>query len=137
MPALSGADAAKDTATYQGTDISFLWAPPGREMYRNVSVRMEGMDRRAQKEDHYGGALIVESRLSSHWIVGAAYQYAEEPDNSNWHTEKSSAILTFWQSPFVRLRAEYDHVDPNFGESSNQFLFQLTFAAGPHKHDTY
>jgi hypothetical protein len=46
--------------------------------------------------------------------------------------------LTWWQSEFVRLRAQYGHVHHDFlDRTEDRFTFQMTFAAGPHKHDTY
>ena len=49
----------------------------------------------------------------------------------------SSDLLTFWQSPFVKLRAEYDWIDAPNDEQTNQVVFEVLFAAGPHKHETY
>jgi hypothetical protein len=46
--------------------------------------------------------------------------------------------LTWWQSEFVRLRGEYGYLrDSRTGERENRFTLQLTWAAGPHKHETY
>ena len=46
--------------------------------------------------------------------------------------------LTWWESEFVRIRAEYRHVaDQTTDHSDDRFILQLTWAAGPHKHDTY
>jgi hypothetical protein len=54
--------------------------------------------------------------------------------------------ITFWQSEFVYLRLEYQHGERipyvAFDETparrtDNRVLFQIDFAAGPHKHEKY
>jgi hypothetical protein len=42
------------------------------------------------------------------------------------------------ESEFVRVRAEYDVLGGFEGnDSSGLFALQLTFAMGPHKHESY
>jgi hypothetical protein len=49
-----------------------------------------------------------------------------------------SPTLTWWQSEFVRIRAEYDFLSGiEGGDGSGMFILQATFAMGPHKHATY
>jgi len=53
-----------------------------------------------------------------------------------------SPFLTFWQSEFVRLRAQYQHVSRDFAsahgpDDDDRLWVQVTFAAGPHKHEEY
>jgi hypothetical protein len=55
-------------------------------------------------------------------------------DDSAWLI---SPTLTWWQSEWVRIRAEYDHLERSMGETTNLFALQITFAMGPHKHETY
>ena len=46
--------------------------------------------------------------------------------------------MTWRQSPFVKYRVEYNHVDGHGMEEPEDILyFQLIFAAGPHKHERY
>ena len=45
--------------------------------------------------------------------------------------------LTWWQSEYVRLRAEVQLLENDLGDEENRFALQLTWAAGPHKHETY
>ena len=60
-------------------------------------------------------------------------QEPDDPDESAWLV---APTLTWWQSEWVRLRAEYNHLSDPFG-TQNQVLIQFTFAMGPHKHETY
>ena len=53
------------------------------------------------------------------------------------HTWIYSPYLTFWQSEFVRLRAQYDYLDNNIAGIDRRMILQVTFAAGPHKHEAY
>ena len=51
-------------------------------------------------------------------------------------------FLTFWQSEFVRLRLQYQYAERNFigpqgPEYDNRAWVQVTFAAGPHRHEAY
>ncbi|HPR64215.1 MAG TPA: hypothetical protein PK014_08325 [Thermoanaerobaculia bacterium] len=138
LSALRGANPDDQWMNYYGMDFTCLWEPPGREKYRNASVRFEIMEREGlDGNDSLGGSLILESRLSRRWIVGAAGQYAEEPTDNALSTTMLSGVLTFWQSPFVKLRAEYDWIDAPNDEQTNQVVFEVLFAAGPHKHETY
>jgi len=54
------------------------------------------------------------------------------------HQWQLGPYLTWWQSPFVKLRFELDYADGNT-EAADEivFSFQTVFAAGPHKHERY
>jgi hypothetical protein len=46
--------------------------------------------------------------------------------------------ITWWQSPFVKFRLEYDHADGKGIENPEDIIWlQAVFAAGPHKHERY
>lgn len=105
---------------------------------------LDGLDESAEgviasgREAAGGFWSLAEMRLSPSWLVGARFDRVrspEEPDVTQW---LFSPTLTWWQSEFVRLRAEYDLLS-GFEEEdrSGMFLLQVTFAMGPHKHATY
>ena len=81
---------------------------------------------------------MAELRLSSQWLVGGRFDRVENPaapDVTQW---LASPTLTWWQSEFVRIRAEYDFLSGlEGGDGSGRFLLRATFAMGPHKHATY
>ena len=53
-------------------------------------------------------------------------------------SETLPAAATPLQEAFVRLRGEYNYLkDLGTGKAENRFSLQLTWAAGPHKHETY
>ena len=81
---------------------------------------------------------LGEVRLSQSWLVGGRFDRTEnpiDPDETAWLV---SPTLTWWQSEYVRLRAEYDLLGRSFLTGrEGRLLLQVTFAMGPHKHETY
>lgn len=88
--------------------------------------------------DAAGFWTMAEARLSTDWLVGARFDRVEsplEPDVTQWLV---SPTLTWWQSEYVRLRAEYDLLSGFEDQSrTGQLLLQVTFAMGPHRHEAY
>ncbi|MGB9619902.1 MAG: hypothetical protein ACPL7K_05785, partial [Armatimonadota bacterium] len=56
---------------------------------------------------------------------------------SGAHQWQVSPYLTWWQSPWVKWRLEYDHRWGKGLSSDDRLILQCTFAAGPHKHERY
>ena len=81
---------------------------------------------------------LGELRLSQSWLVGGRFARTEHPENLEETAWLFSPTLTWWQSEYVRLRLEYDLLGRSFTpEREGHLLFQVTFAMGPHKHETY
>ena len=126
-----------------GAEMSFNWAPPERSLYRGVVVRggvmlsdpgaVSGL---AEPEAALGVWSLAEVKLSRQWIAGGRYEWVENPEDPTESAWLASPALTYWQSEYVRLRAEYD-VLGNPGNTTGQFTLRITFAMGPHKHETY
>jgi hypothetical protein len=58
-----------------------------------------------------------------------------EDDSYRWQV---GPYITWYQSPFVHFRAEYNHQDGDgTGPEENVVWLQCIFAAGPHKHERY
>jgi len=126
-----------------GAEMSFNWAPPERSLYRGVVVRGGVMlsDPGAfsgftEPEAALGVWTLAEVKLSRQWIAGGRYGWVENPEDPTESAWLASPTLTYWQSEYVRLRAEYD-VLGNPGNTTGQFTLRITFAMGPHKHETY
>ncbi len=79
---------------------------------------------------------LAEVKLSRQWIAGGRYEWVENPEDPAESAWLASPALTYWQSEYVRLRAEYDILG-NPGKTTRQFTLRITFAMGPHKHETY
>ena len=148
-----------------GADVSFLWEPADRALYRNVEWRSEIylLDRDILAPDNSGQDTLnawglysyVQSKVARNLEVGMRYDYYE-PDGKSYaatagaplmplaYTAKDAyrwqlcPYLTWWQSEWVKFRLEYDYADGRGMEKPEHLvLFQAIFAAGPHKHERY
>jgi hypothetical protein len=146
------------TTTIYGTDFNFVWEPVNRAKYRGLELRGEYIVSRFDEED--GSTVDSQSfytyltwKLNRRWIVGFRYDNAElpwdrfelfdgVPFREGLRETAWTPFLTFWQSEFVRLRLQYQNATRDFdfpqgdGDEERVWL-QVTFAAGPHKHEAY
>jgi hypothetical protein len=143
--------------TLLGVDINYLWEPVQRARYRGVELRAEYIhsdyetDGDSVRADSYYAYLSY--KLGRRVTVGVRYDNAElpYPDVHLFHEQPFteglketawSPYLTFWQSEFVRLRLQYQQASRDFDwewgpKDDKRLYFQVTFAAGPHKHEAY
>ncbi|MGB5159873.1 MAG: hypothetical protein WBP10_07630 [Thermoanaerobaculia bacterium] len=141
-----------------GFDFAYVWEPTNRARYRSLEFRGEYIhtnydtgDTASIASDSYYAYLF--GRLSRRWIVGLRYDNAELP-GFNFHIYDPeefreglkdtgwTPFLTYWQSEFVRLRLQYQRIDRDFispkgPKQDNRLWLQVTFSAGPHKHESY
>ena len=125
-----------------GAEMAFNWAPPQQSLYRGIVVRGGVMlsdpeaVRGLRGEWAWGIWSLAEIKLSQQWVAGGRYDWVENPEDPSESAWLASPTLTYWQSEYVRLRAEYDILG-NPGKTTRQFTLRITFAMGPHKHETY
>ncbi len=127
-----------------GGEVSFTWRPPARSLYRGVNVRggvmvLDGLvaaDGTHLAQQAKGFYAMAEYRLGQQWLAGARYDWTENPNNPDETAWLVSPTLTWWQSEFVRIRGEYDLLGRG-DTRPGRFMLQVTFAMGPHKHETY
>jgi hypothetical protein len=138
-----GNGAGGDTRVW-GADLTVDWAPPGRSKYREVVWRTEALlSERDDPEtglsaEAWGGYSYLEALLARNLWAGVRYDRVEDPLAPERLTEAVVPYVTWWQSEYVRLRGEYRHVEDDLtGETEKGFTLQLTWAAGPHKHEAY
>ena len=127
---------------YLALDLAYDWYPAGRELYRGFTMR--GMLLRSwldledgTSRDAWGSYLYAQYRFTARWVAGLRWDWVEdqrEADHDYWGL---SPYPTFWQSEFVRLRSQYSYRRDNLYGTDHRFELQLTFAAGPHKHESY
>lgn len=91
------------------------------------------------EQDHAIGLwAAAEMRLSQSWLAGARFDRTENPEDPEETAWLVSPTLTWWQSEYVRLRLEYDLLGRSFLDGNEgRLLLQVTFAMGPHRHETY
>jgi len=148
-----------------GADVSFLWEPADRALYRNIEWRSEIflLDRDILAPDNsgidnlnaWGLYSYIQSKVARNMEVGMRYDYYE-PDGKGYAATAGAPLmplaytaddafrwqlcpyLTWWQSEWVKFRLEYDYADGRGMERPEHLvLFQANFAAGPHKHERY
>ncbi|MCH7562397.1 MAG: hypothetical protein IH968_01120 [Gemmatimonadetes bacterium] len=126
-----------------GIETAFNWIPPGRSRYRGLTLRAGAMvldpERRGDdlNPDAAKGAWAMgELKMSRQWLLGARLDWVEDPSDTSRSAWLFSPTLTFWESEFVRFRAEYDFLH-NPEETRKQFTIRVTFAMGPHRHEAY
>jgi hypothetical protein len=133
-----------DTAlktTMAGVDVRFTWRPPSRALYRDWTLRGEvyGLkkERAGSGDMRLGGYAGTTYRLGQRWIAGLRYDYVESPEGPNEITRQIVPTLTWWQSEWVFLRAEFTRRLTPVGADRNRLLVQAVWSIGPHKHETY
>jgi hypothetical protein len=124
-----------------GADFTFDWRPPEQSRTRQFTLHGAAMlNRRVNDASEdlvaLGAFAIAEFKFATQWTAGARYEYVENPDSPDDNAWLFAPSLTWWQSEFVRLRAEYDIYRGPI-ERFGQFVLQATFAMGPHKHENY
>jgi hypothetical protein len=152
--------------TALGADLSVLWEPTEKMRYRNVEWHSEVymLNKRLLAPDNSGTDNInawglysyLQSKLSQtiemgvrgDYYVPDTKSYAEISDSLSLsplavtsdspHICQVGPYITWWQSPFVKFRIEYDYGNGKGIDSPEHLVWlQCVFAAGPHKHERY
>ena len=148
-----------------GADLSFLWEPADKALYRNVEWRSElyFLNRDILAPDDsgrdnlqaWGAYSYLQTRIARNLDIGVRYDYFQ-PDTKGYANVTGASMrplaytaddayrwqicpyITWWQSEWVKFRLEYDYADGRGMENPEHILwFQTVFAAGPHKHERY
>ena len=157
---------SSEITTVLGADLSVLWEPAERMRYRNVEWRSEvyWLNKELLAPDGSGSDTInawglysyLQTKISRTIDIGIRGDFYV-PDTKSYANLSSSLSLsplavtgddphlwqigpyiTWWQSPFVKFRAEYDYSDGKGIENPEHVIWlQAIFAAGPHKHERY
>ncbi|MBU8920487.1 MAG: DUF4355 domain-containing protein [Bacteroidales bacterium] len=143
---LSGAtgynDAEESSRTILGgIDLRLKWSPPGRSKYRGFEWWSEAVFSRYELQDEnidsWGIFSSLQYRLGARWLCSGRFDYSQLPGDG-WREEYGgTACIDFWQSEFVFLRLQYSYIDRNFDEDDNRVILQVSWAMGPHKHESY
>jgi hypothetical protein len=135
-------DAAGLDHDYLALDFTYDWYPAGRELYRGFTAR--GMLLRSWLDvenggslDTWGSYLYGQYKFASRWIAGLRWDWVEDQQMADHDTWGLTPYLTFWQSEFVRLRGQATYEKDSLFGTDRRFDLQITFAAGPHKHENY
>jgi len=152
--------------TMLGADLSMLWEPNEKMRYRNVEWRSEAYllnkkilapdDSGVDSLNAWGLYSYLQSKISrtidigirGDYFVPDTKSYADLPSDlslsplavtaDNPYLWQVGPYITWWQSPFVKFRLEYNHSNGKGVSNPEDVVWlQAVFAAGPHKHDRY
>jgi hypothetical protein len=143
LSGIAGGNGLGGDSQVLGADFTWHWQPPSRAKYREVTWRTELLRSDRDDEDGvnhqaWGGYSYIESLLAQNLYAGVRYDRIENPFDPGHVTWGVFPNLTWWQSEYVRLRGEYGFTrDDLTGDKENRFSLQITWAAGPHKHEIY
>ncbi|MBN2375093.1 MAG: hypothetical protein JXD22_01735 [Sedimentisphaerales bacterium] len=157
---------SRKMTTVLGADFTLLWEPTEKMRYRNIEWRSEAywLNKDILAPDGSGEDTLnawglysyLQSKISRTVDIGIrgdlyipdTKSYAENP---HWTSLSPLAVtgdnpylwqicpyITWWQSPFVKFRTEYDYCNGKHIENPEHVIWlQAIFSAGPHKHERY
>jgi hypothetical protein len=134
-----------------GADWTLVWEPLRRAKYRNLLLRGELYGARKdlgddQIQQAVGLYQSIQGKVSRRLELGARFDWTKPfvEDNEDQHLFSVQPYVTWWQSPWVRLRLHYAYSWSEVGQATgieeqrdHRLILQATFAAGPHKHERY
>ena len=124
-----------------GLDLSYRWRPPSRGRYRDLQLKSEWFiaerETGALSETGHGGYLQANLRLDRRWTLGARGDWVDGYGDGTGTLLQLAPSVSWWQSEWVRLRLQYNWLHPETAPDGHTFFFQVVWAAGPHKHETY
>jgi hypothetical protein len=126
-----------------GTDWNLSWSPAARALYEGLELRGEFLWQRRDgpegANESIGAYTFATYKLNRRLFVGLRGDWTELPEVPGESLWGVSPYVDWWQSEWVRLRAQYSYSSRRFeeAESENQLFFQATWSLGPHKHEQY
>jgi len=127
-----------------GLDLTLLWEPTNQSRYRSFLWRNEVyyVYKNLTDEDikAIGGYSYGEYQFDRRWSSGLRIDLTQpyEAENKNKYYYQIVPYITWWQSPWVKFRLQYNYLNGNHVDVEDHTLrLQLVWAVGPHKHDRY
>ncbi len=129
-----------------GVDLTLFWEPLNRAHYHSFLWRSElyYVNKEASAADSsikaVGGYSYVDYKLNERWNAGIRFDYTQPftMNNSDANIYQLVPYVTWWQSHWMRFRLQYNYKNGSaLSEADHIIRLQLTWAAGPHKHERY
>lgn len=131
-----------------GADLTIKWEPVNQAKYKGFTWQSEFLYAYKQVKDDagynaaitsWGAYSYMQYKPIRNWIFGVRGDVTQpfKLDNDGEYTWDIVPYITWWQSPWVRMRLEYDFIHWFEGAPEHRVMFQTTFSAGPHKHERY
>lgn len=123
--------------------VRVTWRPPAEAQRREVTLRGEvyALQRTVDGDPvlRHGAYAAAQVRLGRRWIAGVRGDWVETTDLASGRPSEWAVTptVTFWQSEFVYLRAQWTHHRDLFALTTDRFALQAVWAMGPHKHELF
>ncbi len=131
-------------------DITFKWNPLKQQRYKEFLWRTEfyfgQKEVPSQKKageilntTAMGGYSYIQYRFNEAFIAGFIFEIAQPfaQEIGKMMTWQLSPYISFWQSPWVRMRLSYYMKMPPTQKAEHSVFLQFVWSAGPHKHERY
>ena len=126
--------------TLWSLDFAFRWAPPARALYQSLNLKGEWYWVKQALAGagpwQQGGYLQANYKAGRRWVFGTRADYLAAVGTNPAYMQVVPSI-TWWQSEWVYLRAQYNYVKPENGGGNHTLFLQVVWAVGPHRHETY
>jgi hypothetical protein len=121
-------------------DVALRWAPPNRSLYQAFHLKGEWYygekEVAGETESGKGAYLQLNYRANRRLVLGFRgdylYDFADFDD-----LYQLVPTITWWQSEWLYIRAQYNFVKPKLEPGNHTVLLQVVWAVGPHKHESY
>ena len=136
-------DDANHLTSVGGVDLTLNWKPLSREEYEGVMWRSElyaaHKTLAGPNIDALGGYSYVNVKVSQTVDVGLRGDLTQElaTGNSGQWSWQAVPYVTWWQSKWVRVRLQLNHLQAANVDPQDTLTLQVMMALGPHKHDLY
>lgn len=131
-------------SAFGGADLTLAWEPSNRSHYAGLTWRTEFLYGYQEQPTGdpitwMGGYTALDGKVWRGVHVGFRADLVQPwaVDNDGHYVWQVAPYVSYMPSEFVRLHLEYNAVDGDRQPMQHRAIFQVVFAAGPHKHDRY
>jgi hypothetical protein len=144
VPAAGPANQKLRYTGFGGADLTIAWEPSQRSHYAGLTWRTEFLYGYQEQEtgdpiSWMGGYTGLDAKVWRGVNVGFRADLVQPwaVDNKGHYIWQVAPYVNYMPSEFVRFHLEYNATDGDQMPLSHRLIFQVVFAAGPHKHDKY
>ncbi len=130
--------------------IHYKWIPQDRSKYKTFDWMTEFYYGMFESPDgnisSKGFYTSVQNKLNARFWIGGRLGYSELPYDNKQNEWDYALCVDYWQSEFVLFRFQYEYSSRNIDNimgleeeypSAHNFIIQISWAMGPHKHEAY
>lgn len=149
-PQVGPTDEGLRLTAFGGADLTIQWEPVNQAKYKNFIWRTEflygykdeGLKTASGDKNSinwFGGYTYIQAKVNRQVELGLRADLVQPftEDNKGHYIYQVAPYVTWYESPWVKMRFEYEYEDGDLIEGIHRGIVQAVFAAGPHKHDRY